>query len=95
MPTLKKQEKSERLEARITRDQKELFKRAAQIQGRSLTDFLVQAASDAANRVVQEEHILNLAREDQEALVNALLNPPKPNARLKAAVEDYRKTVRQ
>ncbi|MCA9436977.1 MAG: DUF1778 domain-containing protein, partial [Candidatus Omnitrophica bacterium] len=89
------QEKSERLEARITRDQKELFKRAAQIQGRSLTDFLVQAASDAANRVVQEEHILNLAREDQEALVNALLNPPKPNARLKAAVEDYRKTVRQ
>ena len=95
MPTLKKQEKSERLEARITRDQKELFKRAAQIQGRSLTDFLVQAASDAANRVVQEEHILNLAREDQEALVNALLNPPKPNVRLKAAVEDYRKTVRQ
>ncbi|GAA6619787.1 DUF1778 domain-containing protein [Scytonema sp. NUACC26] len=33
--------KTERLEARISKEQKELFQYAAEIQGQTLTDFIV------------------------------------------------------
>ncbi|MGH6959741.1 MAG: DUF1778 domain-containing protein, partial [Dongiaceae bacterium] len=42
--------RAERLEARISRDQKTLFQRAAELQGRTLTDFVVSSAQDAAVR---------------------------------------------
>jgi uncharacterized protein (DUF1778 family) len=76
----------ERLEARITRNQKALLKRAAEIQGRTLSDFIVQAASEAATRVVQESQSIAFTAEEQEIFVRALLAPPKPGPRLRAAV---------
>ncbi|MCA9445211.1 MAG: DUF1778 domain-containing protein [Candidatus Omnitrophica bacterium] len=86
-------ERSERLEARATRDQKALLKQAADIQGRSLSDFVVQAASDAAKKVVEEQQIIKLTKEEQEGFVKALLNPPKPGPRLRAAARRYRKAM--
>jgi len=46
--------KSERLEARISPENKELFQRAADIQGRTLTDFVVSSLVSAANQIIQE-----------------------------------------
>ncbi|MCA9414224.1 MAG: DUF1778 domain-containing protein [Candidatus Omnitrophica bacterium] len=86
-------ERSERLEARATRDQKALLKQAADIQGRSLSDFVVQAASDAAKKVVEEQQIIKLTKEEQEGFVKALLNPPKPGPRLRAAARRYQKAM--
>lgn len=86
-------ERSERLEARITRSQKALFKRAAELQGRSLSDFIVQAASDAANRVVEEQQVLSLTAQEQAVFVEALLNPCKPGPELRAAARRYRKVM--
>jgi uncharacterized protein (DUF1778 family) len=40
--------RSTRLEARIDTDTQSLLKRAAELQGRSLTDFVVGAAREAA-----------------------------------------------
>ena len=40
--------RGERLEARISAEQKGLLQRAADLQGRTLTDFVVQSAHDAA-----------------------------------------------
>ena len=42
--------KPERLEARVTSEPKELIERAAELEGRGLTDFLVASAVAAANR---------------------------------------------
>lgn len=87
------QERIERLEARITKNQKTLFKKAAALQGRSLSDFIVQAASEAANRIVREQRIIALTAEEQKVFVEALLKPAKPGPRLRAAARRYRKAV--
>jgi len=79
----------ERLEARVTNRQKELLKRAAAIRGRSLTDFVVSAAEEAAERVVRSEFVLSLGAEDSVAFATALLSPPEPNRALRAAAKRH------
>jgi len=83
--------REERLEMRISRYQKALFQRAAELHGRTLTDFVIASAHDAAVRVVEGSQAIKLGARDSEAFVGALLNPREPNARLKAAVRSYRK----
>ena len=65
------------------------------MQGRTLSDFIVQAASEMAMRVVQESQIITLTAKEQAAFVEALLNPPAPGPRLRAAVRRYRKVMGQ
>lgn len=63
-----------RLEARLPPEIHALLKRAAEIQGRSLTDFVVTAAQEAATRVVDDAGVVRLAIADQERFADALLN---------------------
>lgn len=65
-----------RIEARIAPDALAVVKRAAEIQGRSLSDFVVAAAEEAANRTIEETQLIRLSIVDQHAFVDALLNPP-------------------
>lgn len=85
--------KIERLEARITKEQKELFQRAADIQGRTLTDFVITSVLDAAKRAIQEHEMITLSARDREVFVEALLNPPAPNEKLRAAAQRYRQNM--
>lgn len=89
------QSRSERLEARITRKQKELFRQAAAIQGRTVTDFIIQAASETAVRIVKDFEVITLTRRDQELFAKALLKPGKPNKKLREAAAEYKKMVHQ
>jgi uncharacterized protein (DUF1778 family) len=86
--------KSERLEARITVAQKRLLQRAAELEGRSLTDFLVASAQEAAKRTIQEHEIMKLNGEDREIFISAVLNPPQPSAKLVEAARRYRRMMR-
>ncbi len=85
--------KSERLEASITREQKELFQQAADIQGRTLTDFVISSVADAAKRVIQEHEMMVLSVRDREVFVEALLNPPEPSDKLRAAASRYKQII--
>lgn len=85
------EEKAVRLEARLSRVQKGLLQHAADLSGRSLTDFIVTASQEAANKVIREHEILTLTMKESENFVHTLLNPPKPNTALKNAVKRYRK----
>jgi uncharacterized protein (DUF1778 family) len=76
---------NERLEARVTPEQKELFKEAAALQGVTLTDFIVGSVHQAAIRALEARHVLELSRRDQKAFVSALLRPGAPGRRLRAA----------
>ena len=86
-------EKTARLEARITREQKELLERAAAYRGRTLSDFVVSTVQEAAKAVVQEHDLLRLNRSQSRSFVEALLNPPEPNAALQRAADVYRQDV--
>lgn len=76
---------NERLEARVTAQQKALFREAADLQGVTLTDFVVSSVHQAAVRALEARHVLDLSRRDQQVFVQAVLRPPTPNARLRTA----------
>ena len=84
--------KSGRLEARVSRKLKQLFQQAADIHGITLTDFVINSAQEAATRAVQEQNMMKLSARDRAVLVNALLHPPEPSPRLRAAYAHYKKT---
>jgi len=79
-----------RLEARITREALALVRRAAEIQGRSVSDFVVAAAQEVAQKTITEVEVLRLSREAQERFVELLLNPPELTPALSKAFERHR-----
>lgn len=79
-----------RLEARLPNEVMARLKRAAEIQGRTLTDFVVAAADEAACRAIEQTEIIRLSVEDQRQIANAILHPPKPTAALKKAAKRHR-----
>ena len=93
MHTHQNNSKGERLEARISATQKKLFKRAAELQGSTLTDFVISTLQVAATKVVQEYEMMTLVGNDREIFVSAMLNPTIPNGRLKKAVSRYKKLM--
>jgi len=82
-----------RLEARLPNDVLTRLKRAAEIQGRTLTDFVVAAADEAACRAIEQTEIIRLSIEDQREIAKALLNPPKPKPALKRAFQRRRQLL--
>lgn len=83
-----------RLEARISRDSHALLKRAAEIQGRTLTDFVVSVAQEAAQRVIEESDVLKLSLKDQGQFAAMILNPAEPNDALVRAFEHRRELIK-
>ena len=85
--------RSERLEARITAEQKDLFQRAAELQGRTLTDFVLASVHEAAVRTIEEMQSIQLTAEESRAFAEAMLAPDVSPSRLKAAAQRYIATV--
>lgn len=82
-----------RIEARIAPDALAVVKRAAELQGRSVSDFVVAAAQDAAHRAIEETHVIRLSIEDQRRFVDLLLNPPPLNEAMKRAQEAHTRLI--
>lgn len=82
-----------RLEARISREALAVVRRAAEIQGRSVSDFVVAAAQEAAQKAVAEREVIRLSREAQEKFAALLLHPPAPVPALKKAFGRLRTRV--
>jgi uncharacterized protein (DUF1778 family) len=78
-----------RLEARLSPDALAIVKRAAEIQGRSVSDFVVAAAAEIAHRTIEETSIIRLSLEDQRRFVELLLNPPAPVLVLERAAQAH------
>ena len=73
-----------RLEARISAELHATLKRAAELQDRTVTDFVIAAVQEAAQRAIQQAGVMTLTLADQERFARALFSPPKPNAALKS-----------
>ena len=86
--------RSARIEARIAPDALATVKRAAEIQGRSVSDFVVAAAQEAAQRTIEDTQIIRLSVADQERVAELLLGPTEPKAALKRAFDAHRELIR-
>ena len=83
-----------RLEARISTDLHSLLKRAAELQGRTMTDFVVAAVQDAAQRAIEQAEVIRLSLADQECFAQALLTPPPTAPALERAFARRDKLLR-
>ncbi len=79
--------RTERLQARIAPEALAIVKRAAEMEGRSVSDFVVAAAQAAAQRSIEQTQIIRLSVEDQRRFAEALINPPEPNEALRRATK--------
>ena len=82
-----------RFDARLNEAQKMLIQRAAELEGRSMTDFVLQSAEATARRTIQERSLLVLSARETERFVNAILNPPEPGPGLRAAAKHYKEVM--
>jgi uncharacterized protein (DUF1778 family) len=79
-----------RLGIRVDGRTKEIVARAARLERRSLTDFCLTALTEAARLTIARHETLVLSERDREIFFDALVHPPKPNARLRRAFKAAR-----
>ncbi len=86
--------KEDRLVARVSRVDKELIERGAEVAGISVANFVISHARKAAETLIREEGVIRLTAEESRHLMDALLAPPSPpTAAAKKALARYRQTV--
>lgn len=86
--------KQDRIGARVSHDVYETLCEAAELSGATINQFLVQSALKEAHAVIEREQIIRLSVRDWDWMLDLLEHPPKPNARLKAALKRYQKAKR-
>jgi len=86
--------KPERIGARVPHDVYVTLRRAAELSGATVNQFLVQAALKEAQAVIEREQVIRLSPRDWAWLLDLLEDPPEPSPALKAALERYRKAKR-
>jgi uncharacterized protein (DUF1778 family) len=82
-----------RLEARISSETKALLQKAADLEGHTLTGFVIASVQAEALRIIERNQNLKLSMGDAEAFVDAIINPPQPNDALKAAARRYKQVI--
>ena len=85
--------RTERIEARIAPDALRVVRRAAEMQGRSISAFLVSAAQEAAQRTIDEAQVIRLSAGDQRRFVELLLNPPALAPAMKRAKRAHSRLI--
>jgi len=81
---------NDRIDVRISKEQKELIKYASELSGfKSLSEFVVFHIQAQANKIIKDNNTILHTIEDKKIFLEALLNPPAPNDALKQARLDY------
>lgn len=71
-----------------------MIETAAGLRGTSSSDFVRMAVKEAALRTIREHEVLALTEKSRKVFVEALLNPPKPNAKAIAAARRFEREIR-
>jgi uncharacterized protein (DUF1778 family) len=85
--------KAYRFDARLNEEQKVLIQKAADLEGRTMTDFVLHSAETAAERTIKERAMLILSARETEAFVDAILHPAEPGRVLRGAARHYKNAL--
>jgi uncharacterized protein (DUF1778 family) len=85
---------NERITARVSEQIKQTLTAAADLTGATLNQFLVQAALEKAEHIIEKDKLIHLSKNDAQVFFDALENPPEPNAKLINAVKNYRAYIK-
>ena len=94
-PRKTRRPKTFRFDARLSEEQKLLIQKAADLEGRTMTDFVLRSAEAAAERTLEERCMLVLTARETEAFVDAILNPPEPGPALREAFRRYKRMTKK
>lgn len=86
--------KDERLQVRLDAVSKGMLQRAADYRRKTVSQFVLATALEEAEKVIRENEVIGLSSADWTIFLDALTNPPPPNAALRKAFAKYRKTMR-
>lgn len=84
---------SERVNLRLKPAAKRRIEQAAAFAGKTVSGFIVSSALAVAERTLREHETMELSRRDAEVFLDAIVNPPKPSAKLRGALEEHRRRV--
>ena len=85
--------KSARVGLRVPPDLKRAWDDAAALEGRSLSDIIIAATTEAIADIIDRHRMIRITRADMEQIAQDLQNPPEPNEALISAVRSYKKSV--
>jgi len=88
-----KREREKRLVARASPEIHQLIAEAAELQGSTVSQFLLDSALERAAQVTERATRLSVSREAFEKMMVALDRPARPLPRLRQAARRYRETV--
>lgn len=77
---------NKRMSLRVSSETKAKLVRAAALRDTDLTNFVTQTALREAEAVIEAAEIVRLTARDHTRVLDLLENPPKPNAKLRAAI---------
>ncbi len=79
-----------RFDTRLSVDQKKLFEKATLLGGfRSLSEFVIRAATKQAEEIIREKEMIIASKRDSEIFFNTILHPEEPNEALSNAAKRY------
>jgi len=85
--------KTERIEARTSPDVRQLIEKAAQLEGRSISDFVISMAAAGARKTIQEFSVITLSAKDQQAFAASLVDPKAVPDALKRAKKRHEELI--
>jgi len=88
------EEPRKRITARVSDNVRVTLEQAAELLGATVNQFVVQAAYQEAQRLIERESVIRLSQKDARKVLSLLDTPPKPNKKLKAAVKAFKGNVR-
>jgi len=75
--------KRDTLSLRIKPEDRSMIERAAQVRGKTRTDFVLDAARAAAEEALLDQAVIKITPEAYAAFLERLDAPPQPNERLR------------
>lgn len=70
--------KKQRIDLRLTDDDKSMIEEAAAISNQSVSQFMLNSASQRAAEVIEQHRRMILTEESRTRVMDALSNPPSP-----------------
>lgn len=77
---------NKRMNLRVSPETKAKLVRAAALRNTDLTNFVTQTALREAEAVIEAAEVVHLTARDRARVLELLEHPPKPNAKLLAAI---------
>jgi uncharacterized protein (DUF1778 family) len=78
--------KTDRYQIRIPPAQKAMIARAAALSHKDMADFILEKIVPEARAVIEAAEVKKVSERDFGRILDLLEHPPRPNAKLKAAI---------